>query len=134
MKLLITLLATLAISIQSYSQVALKFCASVEQSGHCVFDNTKFIISPDSTGQKVQMELTSSQIPIGVANIVFKIYGVQANGDEKFLDMKTQAIQSDWYVAWTPFRFPEPGKYTVKVFGPDEKLICQKTMELYAFK
>jgi hypothetical protein len=134
MKRLILTLAVAGFFNCLYSQGVLQFCASVEPTGHCVFDNVKFISSPDSSKQKIQMEVNGMGSPLGTPNVIFKIYSVSATGEEKFVDMVMQKIESTWFMAWSPYSFDSPGKYTVKVFGADDKLMCTKSFELMAFK
>ena len=117
----------------SYSQVALNFCASVEPTGYCNFNNTKFISSKDSTTGRINMEVRSITAPIGAATLLFKIYKLDEKGKEVFVTMVSQAIKPDWYFAWTPYMFNSPGKYAVKVYNESDQVICSNAFEFIAF-
>ena len=122
------------VNAQGISSVALNFCASVESSGACNFNNTKFISTPDSTKQKVFMEIKSQDnTPIGASMVLFKIYRVGKTGEEKFETMLQQGIKPDWLYAWMPYTFDSPGKFNVKIYNESDKLLCSKTFELIPF-
>lgn len=118
----------------AFGQVSLDFCASVESTGACNFNNVKFITSPDSTKGKVFMEVKSTGVePIGAAMVLFKIYKVSKTGEEKFETMLQQNIKPDWLYAWMPYTFDSPGKFNVKIYNESDKLLCSKTFELIAY-
>ena len=114
-------------------QITLAFCASVDQNGVCIFDNTKFISAKDSTTGRVFMEVRSAGSPIGANAVVFKIYKLEG-GKETFVTLLNQTIKPDWYFAWMPYSFNSPGKYAVKIFDENDKMICSNAFEYLAFK
>ena len=133
MKKLTGLLLLMICFTGAFSQITLAFCASVDQNGVCIFDNTKFIAAKDSTTGRLFMEVRSLGAPIGANAVVFKVYKLEA-GKETFVTLLNQSIKPDWYFSWMPFVFESPGKYAVKVFNENDQMICSNAFEWLAFK
>ena len=116
----------------SYSQTTLNFCTRVEENGYCVFDNNKFITTPDSLTGRIYMEVKSAAA-LG-SKLTYKIFTVGKNAEEKLIQSLDQTIQPDWFMAWNPYIFPTNTKYNVKIFNEADKMICSKSFELVAGK
>ena len=118
---------------QSY-QSYLSFCTFVNsQTQECVFENNKFITTPDSTHARLFMYLRSAQ-PFGASKLSFKVYGIDRFGAELFLYTITQDVQPDWQNSWQPSVFTSPGKYMVKVYkGDSDTLITNRGFEFFNY-
>lgn len=119
----IFLVAALLICAYSYGQnAALSFCTYVNNiSQECVFENTKFITTPDSTHAKLYM-FFRMRIPFGTNRLTYKIYSIDRFGKEIFLREVYQDVQTEWLVAWQPETFVSPGKYVIHVFRGAEEI------------
>jgi len=124
---LIVLMLTLT---NLFGQTTLSFCASVEPNGYCIFNNVKFISTPDSNTTRIYMEVRN---PDGISStkITYKIYIIDKDGKETLAHSLEQEIQKDWAVSWQPEIFPSPGKFSVKVFNDAGQQICGKAFELF---
>ena len=131
MKKIIATLAMFLCLYNIYSQTTVSFCASVDPNGYCIFNNNKFFLSPDSTSQKIFMEVKSANTFAGINKIVFKIYSVSKSGVEKYESMADQEVHADWMFAWVPHIFPSAGKYNVKIYNDQDQLICSKALEIF---
>jgi hypothetical protein len=134
MKTTIALVILMICCGSAYSQPSLSFCVWVQPHGECTFNNTKFITSPDSTSGRIFMEVKSTGSPIGAASVIFKIYSIGRNGEEKFDTLLEQKIQPNWFTAWMPYNFRSPGHYTVKVYNESDQMICTNKFELIQFQ
>lgn len=130
MKKPLTIIALLFFITSAYSQTTLSFCTHVQDNGYCTFDNNKFITTPDSTTGRIFMKINSS-IALGT-KLIYKIYKVDKNAEEKFSQLLDQNIQADWFMAWEPFNFATNTKYNIKVFNDANNMICSKSFELIA--
>jgi hypothetical protein len=115
----------------TYSQSTLSFCASVDQTGYCIFNNNKFFLTADTAGTKIFMELKTANGFVGIPKVTFKIYSIQKGGVEKYECMTDQNVQDTWIFAWTPHMFQTAGKYNVKVFNDKDELMISRTLELF---
>jgi len=134
MKKLISIAALLFCMAAAHSQTSLNFCTGVDPNGFCVFNNTKYITSPDSTNGKIFIEVAGNGTNINTTKIVMMVYSVNAMGKEKLDTTLEQPIQSDWMYAWRPYVFKSPGKYDVKVFNDTGQMICSKALEMLPWK
>ena len=114
----------------SYGQFVLDFCATVDQNGYCVFNNNRFILSPDSTTERICMEIRNPETFKGISKVAIKIYSIEKDGEEKYENVMEQSVQDDWVYCWTPYVLKSVGKYHVKVYNGKEELICSKNLEL----
>ena len=128
MRKLVTVLLFTCCMPSLYSQAVLTFCTYVEQGGHCIFDNKKFITSPDSASGRIFMEVKSTDA-LG-AKLTYKIFSVGKNSEEKLVQSLDQNLQADWMMAWEPYVFPTNTKYSVKVYNEANIVICSKSFEL----
>ena len=115
------------------SQTSLSFCTFVNnQNSECIFDNTKFITTPDSTHATLFLMLRSNSV-FGTDLITYKIYSLDHSGKEIFLRSVTQTVQGDWMNAWQPSSFVSPGKYFIKVYSDAAGLnmITSRGFELF---
>lgn len=116
-----------------YAQTQLYFCTAVDpQSGFCVFNNTKFITSPDSNSARIFIKVNNAD---GFASdtLIFKIFSVDKDGEETFSHALTQKIEKDWDMSWQNEKFNSPGTYLVKVYNDTGLLICSKSFELLKY-
>ena len=117
----------------AHSQSQLMFCTYVNSATQeCVFENTKFITTPDSTHAKLFMFLRSAQV-FGTDKLTFKIYGIDRFDKELYLYSLTQEVQPDWQNSWQPSTFTSPGKYMVKVYKADTILIAGRGFEFFNY-
>jgi hypothetical protein len=127
--LLLCLLVAGSVSL-SYSQTTLSFCASVEKDGYCAFNNTKFFASPDSGQARLYM-LISNPVGLGLSHITFKLFTVDKDGKETFINSLDQDLGADWRYAWKIGFFTAPGKYNIKVVNDADPVVCSKAFELF---
>jgi hypothetical protein len=117
----------------TYGQASLSFCTFVNSPNQeCVFENNKFITTPDSTHAKLYMMLRSTEL-LGTAKLTFKIYGIDRMGKEVYLKAIVQDIKADWMNAWQPEIFNSPGKYMIKVYKDESTLIATKGFEFFNY-
>jgi hypothetical protein len=95
-----------------------------------VFDNTKFITSPDSTHAKLYMMLRGNQV-FATSKLTYKVYAIDRFNKEVFLFDVSQEVESIWMNAWQPAIFNTPGKYVVKVYKDATHEITSKGFEFY---
>jgi hypothetical protein len=115
----------------AHSQTKLSFCTFVNnQTQECVFENTKFITTPDSTHARLFMMIQSSAT-FDTTRLTFKIYSIDRFGKEVFVNSVLQDVQLDWRTAWQPAVFITPGKYVVKVYRDEEHVITGGGFELF---
>lgn len=133
MKKISILALALFIGLAAHSQYSLSFCTFVNSANQeCVFDNTKFITTPDSTRAKIYMMMRSTQL-FGTTKFTFKLFAIDRLGAEVAINTIVQDVQSDWMNAWQPAIFTTPGKYLVKVYKDDGSLITSKGFELFNY-
>lgn len=114
-----------------HSQTSLKFCTGIDNS-KCQFNNTKFITSPDSTTAKIYMMVSgANDIPLGTTKLVYKIYNIDAKGNELYMATLDQEMKPDWVFAWYPYTFNTPGKYEVKIYNDAAEMLSTKSFELF---
>ncbi len=130
----VTFLAlSLCFATYTFGQAHLSFCTFVNTSNReCVFDNNKFITTPDSTHARLFMLLNCSDT-IGSSRLTFKIFGIDRFGKEVYLNSIVQEIQSSWMSAWQPYVFTSPGKYMVKVYKGDDVLMTARGFEFFNY-
>jgi hypothetical protein len=117
----------------AHSQMSLSFCTFVNaQDRECVFDNVKFITSPDSTHARLYIMVKSSEV-FGVEKLLYKIYAIDRFGNEVFLNTIQQDVHADWQSSWQPAIFNSPGKYMVKVYKDDEHMLAGKGFEFFNY-
>jgi len=114
-----------------YSQSTLAFCGGVDPNGFCIYNNNKFFFAPDSTTQRIFMEVRDVNTFSGIAKLTFKFYSVAKGGEETYLNMTEQDVKPDWMFAWLPHIFDAAGKYNVKVFNDKGDVICDKSLEFF---
>ncbi len=114
-----------------HSQTSLKFCTGVDNY-KCQFNNTKFITSPDSTTAKIYMMVSgANDVPLGTTKLVYKIYNIDAKGNELYMATLDQEMKPDWVFAWYPYTFNTPGKYEVKIYNDASEMLSTKSFELF---
>ena len=133
MKRFYGLVAMMIFVVIAKAQTSLSFCTFVNnQNSECVFDNTKFITTPDSTHARIFLMLRSNEV-FGTQQITYKVYSLDHNGQEVYLRTVTQTVQADWMNAWQPAVFVTPGKYMIKVYKDSvaEKLETSRGFEFF---
>jgi hypothetical protein len=118
-------------AVSLHSQSSLNFCGGVDPTGICIYNNNKFFFAPDSTEQRVFMEVRDVNTFSGTSKISFKFYSIAKGGEETYLSTTDQDVKSDWMLAWVPHIFTAPGKYNVKVFDDKGEMICDKSLEFF---
>ncbi len=113
------------------SQSTLYFCGGVSPQGDCIYSNNKFFFVPDSTYQRIFLEVHNPQSFTGTGKITFKFYSVDTIGEEKYVNSADQEVKENWYFAWLPHVFTQKGKYDVKVYNDKEELMCNKQLEFF---
>ena len=129
MKKIAICIAAILFSISIHAQASLSFCTFVDNQ-ECVFENTKFISTPDSAFVKIYMMVRSLDL-LSTNKLTFKIEGIDRFGKE--VDYKTieQEIQPDWRSCWQPTLFRSPGKYIIRVYRYGDKLLATREMEIF---
>ena len=113
MKKLLVLVLSLC-AVYGYGQTTISFCTSIEQSGYCYFNNTKFIAQQDSQQARIFMQVRG-KTPLATTQVTYKIYTDSSNTAGHLIASLNQNVQPDWYSAWMPYNFTSGGKYNVKV-------------------
>jgi hypothetical protein len=133
LKKIITIIAALIITSLAHSQTLLSFCTFVNsQTQECVFDNTKFITSPDSTHARIFMMVRSAQT-FGVSKFTYKIYAIDRFDKEVLINTIVQEVQPEWTNCWQPAVFVSPGKYMVKVYRDETNIITTRGFEFFNY-
>ncbi len=115
----------------AHSQINLGFCTFVNsQTQECVFENTKFITTPDSTHAKLFMMLRSADV-FGTTKLIYKLFTIDRFGNEIYLNSVIQDVQADWMTSWQPAIFNSPGKYIVKVYKDADQMMISKGFEFF---
>lgn len=124
----ISLLLTLAAMLVR-GQTTLSFCAAMRDE-NCVFNNTKFITSPDSTFAEILMLVRNAE-GLGSSTFNYKMFAVDDKGVESLVGSVEQKCEPSWIYAWQSKRFKTPGRYKVRVYDSTEKQVCSKSFELF---
>ncbi len=95
-----------------------------------MFENTKFITTPDSTKARLFMLMRSTQ-PYGTTKLTYKVFGIDRFDKEVFLFDVTQDVQADWLNSWQPIIFTTPGKYMIKVYKDDNQIMTTRGFEFF---
>ena len=115
----------------AHSQTSLNFCTFVNSATEeCIFDNTKFITTPDSTHAKIYMLLRSADV-FGTTKLTYKLYVIDRFGAEVYLNTVVQEVQADWKNSWQPAVFISPGRYMIKVYKDDTNMLISRGFEFY---
>jgi hypothetical protein len=129
MKKLALSMVVLLMAIGASAQVSLSFCTFVDNQ-ECIFENTKFISTPDSAFVKVYMMIKSPDV-LATNKLIYKISTLDRF--DKELPYKTieQDIQPEWRNCWQPTLFRSAGRYVVRVYRYGDKLLATRDMELF---
>ena len=131
MKKIIPAFILLLGSALAHGQTSLSFCTFVNASNQeCVFDNDKFITSPDSTHARLFMMLRGNEV-FGTVKVVYKVFAIDRFGKEVFKFDVNQDVETAWMNAWQPAIFATPGKYMVKVYRDSTHIITSKGFEFF---
>ena len=133
LKKILTVISVMFFGSLAYGQTSLSFCTFVNTaSQECVFDNTKFITSPDSTHAKIYLMMHGNQL-FGTAKLTFKLYAIDRFDKEVYINTVIQDVQPEWMNSWQPAIFNSPGKYMVKVYRDDGTMIVTKGFEFFNY-
>ena len=131
MKKISTLIAFVFFASLAHSQTFLSFCTWVNgENQECVFDNTRFITSPDSTHGRLFMMLRGNKV-FGTVKLTFKVYEIDRFGAEVLVNTLIQEVKPDWMNSWQPATFVSPGKYMVKVYTDDGNMLTSRGFEFF---
>ena len=131
LKRIILSVTVMFFALLAHSQSELSFCTFVSnQTQECVFENTKFITTPDSTHARLFMILRSNET-FDTTRLTFQIFSIDRFGNEVFFSTVPEDVQATWRTAWQPTLFTTPGKYIVKVYGCDNNMITTRRLELF---
>jgi hypothetical protein len=128
-----TILSVTAIffALLAHSQSELSFCTFVSyQPQEFVFENTKFITTPDSTHARLFMIIRSHE-EFDTTRLTFQIFVIDRFGNEVYFNTVREDVKATWAIAWQPALFTTPGRYMVKVYGCDNNLIATRSLELF---
>lgn len=110
-------------------QTKLHFCTFVNSYNlDCVFDNVKFITTPDSSRDKLFMMLDIKD-SIGSDKVTYQLFKIDSTGKEVYLDSVLQQVKSSWKTVWQPYQFQTPGKYMVRVYTAPGNLLVNRGFE-----
>lgn len=110
-------------------QTTLNFCTAVDKD-YCYFNNTQFI-SPIDSAQALIFIMVRNPNGFNTSGLIYKIFSIDKNGEEKNLTTLTQESETDWTWAWKSFLFPTPGKYVVKLYNRENQLLKSNSFELF---
>lgn len=113
-----------------FSQSTLQFCVEAGKGDSCLHPTTEFDITKD--GGTVSL-FVKPEDSIGTAQLVYRIYFVDAYGNEKEAQTIEQSAQPAWTYAWQDVVFYDSGTYKVKVFRrqADETLLCSGIVKIF---
>lgn len=129
MKKYTLVLALFILAVKSQAQTTLSFCTTV-QDNNCIFNNTKFITSPDSVTAKIYMFIKNDR-GFGTTKVSYELFSLDKEGTEKRVNSIEQKVEESWIYAWQPSLLNSPGKYRVKVYNANQELICNKSFEFF---
>lgn len=118
----------LSASMSAAAQASLHFCTAVEKD-YCYFNNIQFITPLDSSRAHIFLMIKDAQ-GINTTGLVFHIFSIGKNGEESFLTRLSLDTQTDWTWAWKSYLFSTPGRYVVRVFSRDNRLLQSGSFEL----
>lgn len=129
MKHLITFLFLFA-GHSTFSQSTLKFCVEAAKGAVCLNPSTEFDISKEGGTISLFVQPEDS---IGTAKVLYRIYFMDAYGNEKEINTITQVTEPGWTYAWQDVVFYDPGTYKVNVYrtGTTETLLCSGLVKLF---
>jgi hypothetical protein len=110
-----TLLAALMFNIVLYAQTSLKFCVQVDTlTGNCAKPTNEFGVSKD--GGTISMRLGNDST-FQTSHVRYKIYFVDATGNEALSQTLEQNVQPQWTYAWQDIVFYNSGLYKVMAYS-----------------
>lgn len=131
MKRIILFVTAIIFALLAHSQSQLSFCTFVNyQPQEFVFENTKFITTPDSTHARLFMIIRSHE-EFDTTRLTFQIFAIDRFGNEVYFNTVLEDVKTTWATAWQPALFTTPGRYIVKVYGCDNDLIATRRFELF---
>jgi hypothetical protein len=129
MKYLLPIVLASLFSSNVFGQTTLSFCAAMRDE-NCIFNNTKFISSPDSSTTEITMLVRNSS-GLSTLTLNYKLFVLNGKGEEILLKTIPQTSQAEWIYAWQSNNFKSPGKYKVRVYNDKDEQVCSKSFELF---
>jgi|GEM_PF-1447955 len=109
------LLAAIMLNVTLYAQTSLKFCVQVDTaSGTCTKPTNEFAVSKE--GGTISMKL-SNDSTFQTEHVRYKIYFVDATGNEALSQTLEQTVQPQWTYAWQDVVFYNSGLYKVMAYS-----------------
>lgn len=99
-----------------FSQYSLTFCKEVSTEGKAEAASNSF--TSEMNGNTVKM-LVKSDDKFTTYQVEYRIFYVDAAGNETEISKLPQFVEPSWDFAWKQVVFYDPGTYRIKVF--DEK-------------
>jgi hypothetical protein len=102
------------------SAQVMDFCEDVSSDGKPISPSTLFNIETAGGSLKVLVNLPYT---LGSSQVMYDIYVVDPNGEEKFDVTIYQDTESDWTWFWKEIIFYNAGRYNVYVYDRDRNFI-----------
>lgn len=127
--LLVTLIGVFAI-LYSHAQSQIQFCVQVNKDGTCLTPSKEFDI--DKAGGTISM-LLKSEGGLQTDKVRYKIYMMDAAGNETLSKTIDQNTGADWNFAWMDISFYDAGSYKIKVYALKEyeSFLCSEIVKIF---
>lgn len=102
-----------ALATTGFSQYSLTFCKEVSTEGKAEAASNSFISELD--GNKLKL-LVKSDDKFTSYQVEYRIFYVDATGNESEISKLPQYVEPSWDFAWKQVVFYDPGTYRIKVF------------------
>jgi len=108
------------ITLSKVSAQTIQFCESVTGTGEAVSPSTLFNI--DSKGGYLKI-LVTMPYSLGSDQVIYEIYEVDPDGQEKYDNTIYQDASSDWTWFWKEVTFYKAGRFNVFVYDRERNFI-----------
>jgi hypothetical protein len=124
------LLIFICCTIAACAQTTLKFCVLVDSTGKCTKTTTEFDVSKD--GGTISLLLKNDKA-FNTTKVSYRIFFIDAMGNEKLTNTVDQIIQKEWTYAWQDIVFYDAGMYKVKVYNTDgeDTFVCSEVLKIF---
>ena len=108
-------------SINSVSAQTMQFCENVSSDGQAITASTLFNI--DATKGGYLKILVNMPYRLGSDQVIYEVYEVDPDGQEKYDNTIYQDASSDWTWFWKEVTFYKAGRYNVFVYDRERNFI-----------
>jgi hypothetical protein len=128
---LLSLLFFVIISFAAHdlSAQSLYFCEEVDDDGFAVNESSVFNI-PDDGGYLYFLVRMGRGNEVDCNEVLFDIYKVDSDGEEKFDNTIYQDVEPDWNWFYKQITFYDRGTYKVYVYDEDWQFLTSSTVKI----